>query len=128
MPTPQGTGANPSPNGLRTPQITKITNFLVLLFDHDNDLVLRKTYTALSTHSTLRGGLLDGLLRLDIYFLHSYMSDPSERASVALRITILQEHAFDCLRFCAIFCERYFSNQFNQFGFGQLCFQNALPM
>lgn len=99
---PPGTGANPSPNGLRTPQITTITNFLVLLFDHDHDLFTRKTYTALSTHSTLRGGLLDGLLRLDIYFLHSYMSDPSERASVALRITILQKHAFDCLRFCAI--------------------------
>ena len=81
----------------------KITNFLVLLFDHDNDLVTRKTYIALRTHSTLRGELLDGLLRLDIYFLHSYMSDPSERASVALRITILQEHTFDCLRFCAIF-------------------------
>ena len=72
-------GANRSPNGLRTPQITKITNLLVLLFDHDNDLVLRKTYTALSTHSTLRGGLLDGLLKLDIYFLHSY--ERSERAS-----------------------------------------------
>ena len=105
MRTPQGTGANPSPNGLRIPQITKITNLLVLLFIHDNDLVTRKIYTALSTHSTLRGGLLDGLLRLDIYFLHSYMSDPSKRASVALRITILQEHALIAYVF-VLSCER----------------------
>lgn len=84
----------------QTPQITKITNLLVLLFIHDNDLFTRKTYTALSTHSTLRGGLLDGLLRLDIYFLHSYMSDPSERASVAYYHS--PKHAFDCLPFCAI--------------------------
>ena len=105
MPTPQGMGANPSPNGLRTPQITKITNLLALLFIHDNDLVTRKIYTALSTHSTLRRGLLDGLLRLDIYFLHRYMSDPSERASVALRITILQKHALIAYVFVRS-CER----------------------
>ena len=104
----QGMGATPSPNGLRTPQITNITNLLVLLFIHDNDLFTRKTYTALSTHSTLRGGLLDGLLRLDIYFLHSYMSDPSERA-FALRITILQKHTLIAYIF-VLFCERYFSN------------------
>lgn len=102
---PQGTGANPFLNGLRTPQITNITNLLALLFIHDNDLLTRKIYTALSTHSTLRGGILDGLLRLDIYFLHSYMSDQSERASVALRITILQKHDLIAYVF-VLSCER----------------------
>ena len=102
---PQGTGANPFLNGLRTPQITNITNLLALLFNHDNDLLTRKIYTALSTHSTLRGGILDGLLRLDIYFLHSYMSDQSERASVALRITILQKHDLIAYVF-VLSCER----------------------
>ena len=87
---------------LRIPQITKITNLLVLLFIHDNDLSTRKTYTALSTHSTLQGGLLDGLLRLDIYFLHSYMSDRSERASVCVAYYHSPKTSLDCLHFCAI--------------------------
>ena len=108
MQTLLGMGVHPSLNGLRTPQITRITNLLVLLFIHDNDLFTRKTYTALSTQSTLRGGLLDGLSRLDIYFLHSYMSEPSERA---LRCELLFSKYMPLIAYhFVLFCERYFSN------------------